>query len=362
MTRKKSEDAVSPVIGVMLMLVVTVVIAAVVAIFATGMVEETEPAPIAKLNVEIIHDQPITGGESIANPNADHPGTVPTLHLTHVSGDSLNTENLKLSFSWECDNPACTQGHQHTSTYQAGKGEEITGGTYAAFDGKAYVPSGYGDTVEPLYINYGNSGGGFFGNHILKRGETMIAYDKHLMVPSDGVEHAGNPAMDVLFNNGEIITEYNAASTETVDVPGSAMDPDATYFVKHKDAGHSPSCRHHGKDLYWNPMEGLTCDCGVVAPCPFCNAKLGSTDVIEQMTLPNGMIVDGIVASNCNSCGRDVQYVGTPTIDQIQRPIEGTGGYSAGIMACLTEGTAVKVIITHTPSNKVIYEDRVFVE
>ena len=34
---KKKEDAVSPVIGVMLMLVVTIVIAAVVAAFASGM-------------------------------------------------------------------------------------------------------------------------------------------------------------------------------------------------------------------------------------------------------------------------------------------------------------------------------------
>ena len=91
MTRKKSEDAVSPVIGVMLMLVVTVVIAAVVAIFATGMVEETEPAPIAKLDVEILTAYEVNGG------------TVPTLHLTHVSGDPLDTADLKLSFSWDCE-------------------------------------------------------------------------------------------------------------------------------------------------------------------------------------------------------------------------------------------------------------------
>ena len=44
MTRKKSEDAVSPVIGIMLMLVVTVIIVAVVASFANGMVEDTETA------------------------------------------------------------------------------------------------------------------------------------------------------------------------------------------------------------------------------------------------------------------------------------------------------------------------------
>ena len=54
MTVRKSDDAVSPVIGVMLILVVTVIIAAVVAAFATGMVgENSGPAPSAKKDVEI---------------------------------------------------------------------------------------------------------------------------------------------------------------------------------------------------------------------------------------------------------------------------------------------------------------------
>nr|WP_319377848.1 type IV pilin [uncultured Methanocorpusculum sp.] len=39
----KSQDAVSPVVGVMLMLVVTIVIAAVVSAFAGGLVTSTEP-------------------------------------------------------------------------------------------------------------------------------------------------------------------------------------------------------------------------------------------------------------------------------------------------------------------------------
>jgi len=353
MTRKKSEDAVSPVIGVMLMLVVTVVIAAVVAVFATGMVEDTEPAPIAKLNVKIISDQPITGGESIANSNTQHPGTVPTLHLTHVSGDSLNTENLKLSFSWECDNPDCTQGHQHTSTYQAGKGEAITSGTNAVFDGKAYLPVGYGDTIEPLYINYGKSSGGFFGNHILKRGETMITFDKQLMVPTEGAEHAGNPAMDVLFNNGEVITEYSATETKEEWVYVGATEG-ATHFVTNKEMHPEGStcARVQGMaaDAYYNVFgAGLICpNCmNAFAPCPFC----GFTPT--EWTIGNTI---------CTNCNKNFGSVTTPTQKELHiTTIEGTG-YSAGIMECLSEGTAVKVIITHTPSNKVIYEDRVFVE
>ena len=50
---KKKEDAVSPVIGVMLMLVVTIVIAAVVAAFAGGIATDTEPSPSVVLNADV---------------------------------------------------------------------------------------------------------------------------------------------------------------------------------------------------------------------------------------------------------------------------------------------------------------------
>lgn len=51
MIRKKSEDAVSPVIGVMLLLVVTIVIAAVVAAFAGGIGIDTQPVPSTALEI-----------------------------------------------------------------------------------------------------------------------------------------------------------------------------------------------------------------------------------------------------------------------------------------------------------------------
>ena len=51
MIQTKSEDAVSPVIGVMLMLVVTIVIAAVVAVFASGVGMDSEPAPATAVDV-----------------------------------------------------------------------------------------------------------------------------------------------------------------------------------------------------------------------------------------------------------------------------------------------------------------------
>ena len=49
--KERNEDAVSPVIGVMLMLVVTIVIAAVVAAFAGGLGSDVEMAPTAALDI-----------------------------------------------------------------------------------------------------------------------------------------------------------------------------------------------------------------------------------------------------------------------------------------------------------------------
>lgn len=53
----KKEDAVSPVIGVMLMLVVTIVIAAVVAAFAGGIATDTEPTPSVVLSADAYKDK-----------------------------------------------------------------------------------------------------------------------------------------------------------------------------------------------------------------------------------------------------------------------------------------------------------------
>ena len=70
---KKKEDAVSPVIGVMLMLVVTIVIAAVVAAFAGGLGSDVEMAPTAALNIDVYADgnkvkiESLSGETLIAN-------------------------------------------------------------------------------------------------------------------------------------------------------------------------------------------------------------------------------------------------------------------------------------------------------
>lgn len=77
-------DAVSPVVGVMLMLVVTIIIAAIVAAFAGGMGEQTEKAPVATLDVTIVMNpgQPWARG--------------PQMHFKHLGGDTLKTHDLQI--------------------------------------------------------------------------------------------------------------------------------------------------------------------------------------------------------------------------------------------------------------------------
>lgn len=81
MIQKKSDDAISPVIGVMLMLVVTVVIAAVITAFATGMAgDSTTTTPMALIEA----DTPQVSG------------VLQSFDLVHKGGDEMKLENLQV--------------------------------------------------------------------------------------------------------------------------------------------------------------------------------------------------------------------------------------------------------------------------
>ena len=79
---ERNEDAASPVIGVMLMLVVTVVIAAVITAFATGMAgDSTSTTPMALLEA----DNQIMSG-----------GNLKTFDIIHKGGDEMVLENIQV--------------------------------------------------------------------------------------------------------------------------------------------------------------------------------------------------------------------------------------------------------------------------
>ena len=88
---KKKEDAVSPVIGVMLMLVVTIVIAAVVAAFAGGLGSDVEMAPTAALDITAYENGKVKitslSGEALTTKEI-------AVKVTDASGKSFGSGNL----------------------------------------------------------------------------------------------------------------------------------------------------------------------------------------------------------------------------------------------------------------------------
>jgi len=81
---EKKDDGVSPVVGVMLMLVVTVILAAVVSLFATGLVEDYKKPSIAILKC---NECTVTNG------------SLDSMVFTHMGGDQISTADLTLLIS-----------------------------------------------------------------------------------------------------------------------------------------------------------------------------------------------------------------------------------------------------------------------
>lgn len=182
MMQKKSDDAVSPVVGVMLMIVITVVIAAVITTFATGVTSDAEAAPTAVLDVKIYgYYQALSdcGG--------------PDFHITQISGDAVDTKDIKIQLSWEYN------GKTYFSTYSADSFESKNPGG---------INPGKGNREQPMYVktqvggnmrtDYGSGSlNYYFGDAVLKPGLKLTASADFVTGESDR-----NKCMDVIFNNG----------------------------------------------------------------------------------------------------------------------------------------------------------------
>lgn len=209
MIQKKSDDAVSPVIGVMLMIVVTVVIAAVVTAFATGVVGETEPAPVAVLDVEIFSnvfalDRGLSG---------------PDFWITHLSGDAVDTKDIEIRLSWTHD------GCSHYSTYSAEKfssqypnGLELNPATGVgmARDQPMYVKMIGGE--GPNGLDH------YFGDVVLTPGLKLTASADCIKYGlSSAKRYTKSPFMDIIFNNGEIHSDESNGIMDHLET-GTAVD------------------------------------------------------------------------------------------------------------------------------------------
>lgn len=164
--RNRSEEAVSPVVGVMLMLVVTIIIAAVVSSFASGVITSTEKAPSAVLDVKIYSAANVGGTMSKTY--------APDFTIDHLSGDALNTADLKLVFTWKnatghifrsiYDGPGMTNfsedfpyySYHNSSLYMNGKPSFAWGG--AALTTGSHVQTGANNLHQDYRTEYGGGG------------------------------------------------------------------------------------------------------------------------------------------------------------------------------------------------------------
>ncbi len=217
MIAKKSDDAVSPVIGVMLMLVVTVVIATAVTIFATGVVGETEPAPVAVLDVEIF-----------SNVFAlDNGLSSPDFWITHLSGDAVDTKDIEIRLSWTHD------GCSHYSTYSAegcyDKYPITTNRWNIEEPGIKTSYLGVGmNRKQPMYVKMVGGEGGFgldhyFGDVVLTPGLKLTASADCINYGSYSASYTKSPFMDIIFDNGEIHTDDGDGIMEHLKA-GTAVD------------------------------------------------------------------------------------------------------------------------------------------
>lgn len=134
-----SDSAVSPVIGILLMLVVTIIIAAVVSSFAGSMASGSEKAPTLSF----------TGKYSISN----------GLSLTHTGGDTVGTRMVNVVVK-----PGTNFGGATTQyTYEVNKSRitNVTGADKSAWSrtGGGFTSWGPGETVwilppyhQPMYL------------------------------------------------------------------------------------------------------------------------------------------------------------------------------------------------------------------
>jgi archaeal type IV pilus assembly protein PilA len=145
---KIKDNAVSPIIAVMLMLVVTIIIAAVVSGFAGGLVGgSTSKAPTLSMDMKVVNAG-----------NTANSGFTAT--VTGVS-EPIATKNLKIVTQWKTKNK--------NTGFQVIGGATSTGGSLSAPWG--FGPGVTGQTADNQFSNLNSK----FGNYTLQSGTGLLA-------------------------------------------------------------------------------------------------------------------------------------------------------------------------------------------
>jgi archaeal type IV pilus assembly protein PilA len=199
--KRTNEHAVSPVVGVMLMLVVTIIIAAVVSAFSGGLTAGKEKAPQASLETHI----QLNGGMS---------GADPSMIIKHLGGDPINTRNTKLVTSW-----ANGTGVYHVASTVAA----VYNTTTATYDQSSLNTNSGEYFNEPYLIVPGVWPGSdntlWFGNYIMRAGD-VIKVDSNLATGPYGNAVTDKP----IIRDADLLTGNEIVNVKLIDLKsGSAI-------------------------------------------------------------------------------------------------------------------------------------------
>ena len=209
---EQKDDAVSPVVGVMLMLVVTIIIAAVVAAFATGLTTSTEAPPTATFDVKITHQ-----------------GWAVETVITHLGGDPIDTSRTKIVTSWT--NKSNVVKYQenvalpYSNTPQVCDAEDNFKVNYDLSKANAQYNYGRGATKyqEPYLVIPGiyPTGSGdagidvWYGNFVINTGEIM----KSAM----SVNTASIASEYAFIKDGLELTKNDVVTVQLIDIPSGQL-------------------------------------------------------------------------------------------------------------------------------------------
>lgn len=212
---KRSEPAVSPVVGVLLMLVVTIIIAAVVSGFAGGLTAGQSKPPVATLDVKII-----SKGNYGGMPPWGSGYFTPAMVIKHLSGDPIATKNTKIVTFFKNESDGKTyQGELYGEVPVAGDD-----------DWNAYKSDQY---CAPLFLNDKtrfndgtisdtiNGKSNWFGNEsaVFRSGDTLTS--PHSFVGNfDDNSGPDEPHVNVGLNN---LTGLNCSDPDTGFSTGSQI-------------------------------------------------------------------------------------------------------------------------------------------
>jgi len=209
----QKDDAVSPVIGVMLMLVVTIIIAAVVSAFAGGLAGDTQKAPQASVVAMdfvvkgVVDTNPANAyGQGLARPDQGEgePAADIRVVFEHMGGDSLNLDSIEIDLG-KLSEPQMGSLVSRTLTPQEGPKMNTTQGDFGTI-GKKDEISGWSKGWDEYLRKYPDN-----SSAIIKPGDRFVLHADYGAV-KDGKNqiawHQHGGAYGFPVQQGDVLT-YN---------------------------------------------------------------------------------------------------------------------------------------------------------